>query len=284
MITPVEIISQSWITITDNEFIALSNLVYDKIGIQITDQKKTLLVGRLQKLLRAYKFKSFQEYYNYITNEKSGKAISELANYISTNHTFFYREHEHFEFFYKYALPEIEQKLKKSKIKDIRIWSAGCSSGEEPYTLIMLILEYFGKEYKNYDAGILATDISEKALKYAIEGIYSDEKVSPLPDNFKNKYFTKNSDGTWKIADGVKKEVTFRKFNLISEVYPFKKQFDIIFCRNVMIYFDDKTREKLVEKFYNFTAPMGYFFIGHSETLNRTKSQFKFIMPALYQK
>ncbi len=284
MITPVEIISQSWITITDNEFIALSNLVYDKIGIQITDQKKTLLVGRLQKLLRAYKFKSFQEYYNYLTNEKSGKAISELANYISTNHTFFYREHEHFEFFYKYALPEIEQKLKKSKIKDIRIWSAGCSSGEEPYTLIMLILEYFGKEYKNYDAGILATDISEKALKYAIEGIYSDEKVSPLPDNFKNKYFTKNSDGTWKIADGVKKEVTFRKFNLISEVYPFKKQFDIIFCRNVMIYFDDKTREKLVEKFYNFTAPMGYFFIGHSETLNRTKSQFKFIMPALYQK
>jgi len=223
MITPVEIISQSWITITDNEFIALSNLVYDKIGIQITDQKKTLLVGRLQKLLRAYKFKSFQEYYNYLTNEKSGKAISELANYISTNHTFFYREHEHFEFFYKYALPEIEQKLKKSKIKDIRIWSAGCSSGEEPYTLIMLILEYFGKEYKNYDAGILATDISEKALKYAIEGIYSDEKVSPLPDNFKNKYFTKNSDGTWKIADGVKKEVTFRKFNLISEVYPFKK-------------------------------------------------------------
>lgn len=284
MITPVEIMSQSWITITENEFIALSNLVYDKIGIQITDQKKTLLVGRLQKLLRAYKFKSFQEYYNYLTNEKSGKAISELANYISTNHTFFYREHEHFEFFYKYALPEIEQKLKKSKIKDIRIWSAGCSSGEEPYTLIMLILEYFGKEYKNYDAGILATDISEKALKYAIEGIYSDEKVSPLPDNFKNKYFTKNSDGTWKIADGVKKEVTFRKFNLISEVYPFKKQFDIIFCRNVMIYFDDKTREKLVEKFYNFTAPMGYFFIGHSETLNRTKSQFKFIMPALYQK
>lgn len=284
VITPVEIISQSWITITENEFIALSNLVYDKIGIQLTDQKKTLLVGRLQKLLRAYRFKSFQEYYNYLINEKSGKAISELANYISTNHTFFYREHEHFEFFYKFALPEIEQKLKKSKTKDIRIWSAGCSSGEEPYTLIMLMLEYFGKEYKNYDAGILATDISEKALKYAIEGIYLDEKVNSLPDNYKKKYFTKNSDGTWKIADIIKKEVTFRKFNLISEVYPFKKKFDIIFCRNVMIYFDDITREKLVEKFYNFTAPMGYFFIGHSETLNRTKSQFKFIMPALYQK
>ncbi len=284
VVTPVEIIGQNWITITDKEFVALSTLVYDKIGIKLTEQKKTLLMGRLQKLLRAYKFKNFQEYYDYLIHEKSGSAISELANYISTNHTFFYRENDHFEFFYKKVLPEIEQKLLESKAKDIRIWSAGCSSGEEPYTLIMLMLEYFGNSYYNLDAGILATDISEKALKFANDGIYPDERVRPLPDNLKKKYFTKNPDGTWKIVDKVKKEVTFRKFNLISERYPFKKQFDIIFCRNVMIYFDDVTREKLVSNFYNFTLPMGYLFIGHSETLNRTKSPYKFIMPALYQK
>ncbi|NLO18844.1 MAG: protein-glutamate O-methyltransferase CheR [Ignavibacteria bacterium] len=281
---PTKVVSPAWIEITDKEFSALSSLVYNKIGIKLTEQKKTLLMGRLQKLLREYKFATFQEYYEYIINEKSGSALSELANYISTNHTFFYREHDHFEFFYQKALPEIERKLKSTNTKDIRIWSAGCSSGEEPYTLIMLMLEYFGNNYYNYQAGILATDISEKALKYANDGIYPEDRVRPLPDKLKKKYFTKAENGNWKIVDKVKKEVTFRKFNLISERYPFKKHFDIIFCRNVMIYFDDITREKLVGNFYNFTVPSGYLFIGHSETLNRTKTNYKFIMPALYQK
>lgn len=276
--------TQNWIMITDEEFRLISSLVYDRIGIHLTDQKRTLLMGRLQKVLRAHKFTNFREYYNFVVADKSGQALSDLANFISTNHTFFFRENDHFEFFLKRALPELKANLDKTGSRDIRIWCAGCSSGEEPYTLVMLMMEFFGPNYANYDAGLLATDISENALRTARAGIYSHDRIKNLPAPYIKKYFTKMPDGDYRVAERIIDEVTYRRFNLMNETFPFKKPFDIIFCRNVMIYFDDPTRDTLVDKFYDLTVPKGYLFIGHSETLNRDKTRYRYIQPALYQK
>jgi chemotaxis protein methyltransferase CheR len=273
------------IDITDNEYNLLSTYVYNNIGINLSDQKRNLLTSRLQKILREYSYHSFQEYYETLISDKTGNKLSELANVISTNHTFFWRENDHFEFFRDKVLPQIKDKINKTGIKDIRIWSAGCSSGEEPYMLIILMMDFFGLEYLKFDAGVLATDISEKALDFAKIGIYTEERMKYLPENIRNKYFKKTLDNRWEVIDKVKKEVTYRRFNLMNKSFPFKKQFDVIFCRNVMIYFDDITRIELVEKFYNMTAPGGYLFIGHAETLSRMKdSKYSFVKPALYQK
>ncbi len=279
-----EIYSQNWIEISDKEFKAIRDLVYNNIGITLSDEKRNLVKGRLQKILRARQFSSFNEYYNYILNDKTGEALSELANSISTNHTFFYREKDHFEYFLKTALPELVDICKSQGTKDLRIWSAGCSSGEEPYNLMMLMLEYFGNDYKNWTAGVLATDISEKALTTARNGVYSADRISNLPPDYKRKYLKKLSNDEFEVIDLLKKEVIYRRFNLMNPVFTFKKKFHTIFCRNVMIYFDEQTRITLVNKFYDLLVPGGYLFIGHSETLKRDTHNFEYVMPALYRK
>lgn len=279
-----EFFSESWIHITDEEFKQLRDLVYKNIGINLTEEKRNLLMGRLQKILRKLGYTNFNSYYNYVISDKTGDALSELANSISTNHTFFYREKDHFEYFLNHVLPEFSRKINLEGSHDFRIWSAGCSSGEEPYNLVMLMKEFFGNDYKKWDAGILATDISEKALSTARQGIYSDDRIRYLPDSYKKKYLKKIDANNWLVNDDVRNEVTFRRFNLMNEVFPFKKKFHVIFCRNVMIYFDEPTRITLVNKFYDLLVPGGYLFIGHSETLKREVHEFQFVMPALYRK
>ncbi len=271
------------VEITDSEFEKMRKLIYDQFGIKLTEQKKTLLVSRLQKLFRTRRITSFSEYYDFVTSDKSRTSLTELVNYISTNHTFFYREHDHFDFFSQYALPELIQKLNTRRSKDIRVWSAGCSSGEEPYLLVMLMMEFLGRDYGSWDAGVLATDISMKVLEIAQKGIYDKERLDLLPDMYKKKYFNRLDQDRYEVKQEVKKEVTFGRFNLMNETYPFKKHFHIIFCRNVMIYFDEVTREKVVNRFCNVLEPGGYFFIGHSETIRRF-SQFEYIKPALYKR
>ncbi|HQH29099.1 MAG TPA: CheR family methyltransferase, partial [Oligoflexia bacterium] len=149
-------------TISDEEFRSIRDLVYKHIGINLTTEKKSLVVGRLQKVIRNRGFSSFSDYYRFLIEDSSGAALDELATRISTNHTFFYREHDHFEFFNTVVLPEMVQCRRASAPRDLRVWSAGCSSGEEPYTLVMLMMEYFGAEYGRWDAGVLGTDISER--------------------------------------------------------------------------------------------------------------------------
>ncbi len=279
-----EIKSMDYIEIKREEFDKIRGYVYNQIGINLGDEKKALVTGRLQKILRRLKFSTFTEYHNYVTGDKTGEALSELANTISTNHTFFGREKDHFDFFLNVALPEIEKKCKANNTKDIRVWSAGCSSGEEPYTLVMLMKEFFGNEYSKWDAGVLATDISLKALGTAKSGLYPQERIGSLQDNFKKKYFQKLPNGDFEVIESVKKEVTYRRFNLMNPVFPFKKKFDVIFCRNVMIYFDEPTRAILVDKFFDLTVNNGYLFIGHSESLNRAVTRYSYIKPALYKK
>lgn len=278
------LLESSMMTMSDSEFQLLRNLVYTRVGINLTERKRSMLIGRLQKLLRTSGFKTFQEYYDYLVNDPGPGAMTELVNRVTTNYSFFYRGKSHFEFFSQRAFPEILESLRKRNSRDIRIWAAGCSTGEEPYMIIMLMMEYLGREYGLWDAGVLATDISAKALRFAHEAVYPEDRVKEMPLPLKKKYLTVRKDGQVAVKDAVRREVVFRKFNLKNETFPFKKPFQIIFCRNVMIYFDRQTRDKLLQQFSALTDPGGYLFIGHSETLGREQDLYRYIMPAVYQK
>ena len=269
------------ITITKKEFNQLAAYIKTHYGIYLKEEKQALLVGRLQNVLIEKGFNDFTEYYNYVVSDKTEVAVTTLINKITTNHTFYMREVDHFKYFAEKTLPEI---TKKAKDKDLRIWSAGCSSGEEPYTLAMIIDEFFGKEKRLWNAKILATDISCKVLEEARKGVYSNEKIAMLPANWRLRYFCNYSHEHFVIIDQLKDEVIFRKFNLTDKIFPFKRKFHVIFCRNVMIYFDAQTKQELVDKFYDSLEYGGYLFIGHSECLNRDHTRFQYVMPSVYRK
>ncbi len=268
-------------SITQKEFKQLADYIKANYGINLKEEKKTLVTGRLHHVLTQNKFNNFTEYYNYIVSDMSGEAVATLLDKITTNHTFFMRETNHFYYFRDKILPYLASTVKQ---RDLRIWSAGCSSGEEPYTLAMIIDEFFGKEKKWWDAKILATDISSKVLDIAAKGLYKNESIKSLPTNWIFKYFNKIDAENSVIIDRIKNEVIFRKLNLMDEVFRFKKKFHVIFCRNVMIYFDNNTKQEMVNKFYDLTEPGGYLFIGHSESLNRDETKYKYVMPAVYKK
>lgn len=267
--------------ITDKEFSQLTVYIKENYGINLKEEKRSLVTGRLHNVLLQNNFKNFSEYYEYILSDKTGNAAATLINKITTNHTFFMREADHFLYFKNTVLPYLTNTV---KVKDMRIWSAGCSSGEEPYTLAMILDEFLGKGKIYWDAKVLATDISGNALETAIKGIYDNERITTLPAQWKLKYFKSLDNERSVLADGIRDEVIFRKFNLMENVFPFKRKFHVIFCRNVMIYFDSKTKHQLVNKFYDSMEYGGYLFVGHSESLNREETRYNYIMPAVYRK
>lgn len=269
------------IGITDKEFKQLADYIQTNYGIHLKEEKKAMITGKLQNLLLENNFTSFSDYYDYIISDKRGNAVNTMINKITTNHTFFMRESEHFYYFRDKVLPYLRN---VEKNKDLRIWSAGCSTGEEPYTLAMIMDEFFGKEKGFWDTKILATDISSRVLENAIKGVYSNESIAALPSVWRLNYFKKCNEKSSIITDRIRKEVIFRKFNLMESIFPFKRKFHVIFCRNVMIYFDQKTKIELVNKFYDMTESGGYLFIGHSESLDRGHTRYKYIMPAVYRK
>ncbi|MBN1970273.1 MAG: protein-glutamate O-methyltransferase CheR [Candidatus Delongbacteria bacterium] len=273
----------SSIGINDEEFYLLKSYIHKHFGINLTTQKKSLLIGRLQKVIKDKALNSFNDYYNFLINDSTGKAASELINKISTNHTYFNREKAHFEYYVNYALPDVLNNNSSTKMKDIRIWCAASSTGEEPYMLTILQHELSEKIGKLWDIGLLATDISIEVLNIAKNGIYETEKLTAMPKRLIQKYMHKFDSSSYQMNDNLRNQIVFRRFNLMND-FPFKSQFDIIFARNVMIYFDQQTRDKLINKFYNFLKPGGYLFIGHSETLNRATNKFISVNPAVYQK
>lgn len=259
----------------------MADYIKANYGINLKEEKQSLVTGRFQNVLIQNSFNNFSEYFDYIVSDKTGDAVITLIDKITTNHTFFMREADHFFYFRDKVLPYLKSTVKD---KDLRIWSAGCSTGEEPYTLAMIIDEFFGKEKMWWDTKILATDISSKVLDTAIKGIYSNEEIAALPLNWRLNYFKKLDNENSVLVDKIRNEVIYRKFNLMEEVFPFKRKFHVIFCRNVMIYFDAQTKRELVNKFYDLTEYGGYLFIGHSESLNREETKYKYIMPAVYRK
>lgn len=278
----IDRMDEDMISISEREFRTLADYMKRQYGIDLPPYKKNLVQGRLYGVLNDKNFRSFEELYNYVISDPSGEAAVLLVNKLTTNHTFFLREAQHFDYFKSHVLPYIVSLEKRTK--DVRLWSAGCSSGEEPYTLQMILSEYFGTEKMFWDTSILATDISTKALQKALEGTYSDEEIEMIPPIWKKKYFKSIGESKNKIIDKIKKDVVFRRFNLVSADFPFRKKFHGIFCRNVMIYFDRETKKRLVDKFYELTEPGGYLFIGHSESLERSETKYKYIMPAVYRK
>jgi len=267
------------------EFDLIRKLVYDRFGIHLNEQKKSLVVERLQKTLRTGQFESFRAYYDYVMRDRSGKALLELVDRISTNHTHFFREKDHFVFMQTTWLPALKKAAQTAgKKKDIRIWSAGCSSGEEPYTIAMLLADQFEMDGSGWDIGILATDISTTVLEKAQAGLYSDTQLEQVPDVFKRKFFRPAGEGLYTLNPAIKELVMFRRLNLMNKEYPFKGQFQIIFCRNVMIYFDEPVRNELLQRYHRYLEPDGYLFIGHSESIGRDNKYFRFIRPAIYQK
>ncbi len=269
------------ITITEKEFKQLADFIKKNYGIRLKDEKKSLVIGRLHNVLMSKDFKDFSQYYEYLMADKTGEGVITLIDKITTNHTFFMREVEHFYFLKEKILPYLSSTVKS---KDLRIWSAGCSTGEEPYTLAMIIDDFFGREKLWWDTKILATDISSQVLDTAKKGIYTTECIAPLSSQWKIKYFKKIDQEKNLIVDKIRNEVIYRRFNLMESIFPFKKKFHIIFCRNVMIYFDYKTKMELINKFYDMTERGGYLFIGHSESIPKEATSYKYVIPAVYRK
>lgn len=271
-------------SISDAEFHAISHLVYKNFGIVLGNEKRSLVVGRLHGCLSRRGISSFGQYLNLLKGDRTGEILSELVNQISTNFTSFYREPAHFEYFSEKALPEIMRSLAGRKSNDLRIWCAACSSGEEAYTLQITMMKKLGLQYSSMNAGLLATDISAKVLDHARHGIYTSEQLMHVPEATKKSYFKTLPDGRLEVKPSLREQILFRRLNLMNDQFPFKTPFQAIFCRNVMIYFDEDTRRRLIRKFYDHLEPGGYLFIGHSETIPMDSAPFKTLQPAVYRK
>ena len=265
------------IKINDGEFAYLVDYIRQNYGINLS-QKRVLLEGRLTGYLLEQGIDSYSHYIKLIREDKTGREIANLLNKVTTNHTYFMREAEHFDFLRNVTLPFMQQTVGD---KDLRIWCAASSTGEEPYTLAMILADYFGTS-SGWDKTLLASDISTRVLDYANRGEYPAESVETLPAAWRNKYFHRVDANTFSITEYLRSQVVFKRFNLMDPIAA-KKPFHIVFCRNVMIYFDAPTKMNLINRIYDAMAPGGYLFIGQTESIARPFS-FRYIMPSVYQK
>lgn len=273
------------LTLTDKDFRLISQLVYDHCGINLHEGKKELIRARLAKKLRAGKFTSFPEYMEHVQEDKSGREFSDFIDMLSTNLTSFFRENQHFEYVKNVLLPKLIEKKQKSGNNRVRVWSAGCSSGEEPYSIAITLLENLPASGR-WDARILATDISTRILEKAKAGVYAAERVQPVPLQEKRKYLvSKKQDRQtiFEVRQSLREMITFRYLNLMDD-WPIKGPLDFIFCRNVMIYFDKPTQASLVNRYWDLLGSGGVLFTGHSESLTGIEHKFKYIQPTIYMK
>jgi len=266
---------------TDGEFFRIHTFLKQRYGIDMS-KKKEIVEGRLDNYIHRRGFQSYSEYFNAVETDYTGEMEKELVNLLTTNHTFFMREFEHFEFLRKVVLPYLRQK--EAKKKDLAIWCGASSTGQEPYMLAMMLMDFFGLEHREWDTQVLATDISTEVLQQAAYGVYKTEEIEELPAVWKRRFLRPMPDGeTWRMTEEVKSQVLFRPFNLM-EPFPFRRKMHIIFLRNVMIYFDHKTKRELLKKIYDVMEPGGYLFIGRTETLEREVVPLEFVQPSIFRK
>jgi chemotaxis protein methyltransferase CheR len=260
-------------------FQKLRELVYDNCGINLNDSKVAMVSARIAKRMRVLNIKEHTEYLDYLINDKNTDEITKFLDVISTNVTSFFREEEHFD-----LLNNIIMDMVKSGQKRIRIWCAAASTGQEPYTIAMVCDRASGK---STDVKILATDISTKVLKEAKEGRYNLEVIKKVPSDLLLHYFTaeiNNNNKFYRVKDVLKKLIVFKRLNLFQTPYPMRGPLDVVFCRNVMIYFDNSTKERLVSEIYRLLKPGGYIILGHAESLTLIKHNFKYIKPSIFMK
>ena len=269
--------------LSDKLYQLVSDTVYKHCGINLQDGKKELVRSRLAKLIRKHQMSSYEEYLNEVLSNPGGQLFSEFVDSLTTNLTMFYRESGHFDFLTSTVIPSMLGNKSKYGSHKIRVWSAGCSSGEEPYTLGMVLKDKI--QDPKWDIKILATDISTAILQSAKKAVYEKAKVSALPQNLRVKYVqsVQNDPGMVHVSNEITSLVSFKYLNLI-QPFPFKGPFDFIFCRNVMIYFDRQTQEKLVNNYWKVLSPGGVLFTGHSESLTGINHSFKYVKPTIYMK
>jgi chemotaxis protein methyltransferase CheR len=266
---------------TNEDFDIIQKKIYALCGIVLRFEKKGMVYARLCKRLKALQLTSFKDYLNYIS--QNDKEISHLVNALTTNLTKFFREHHHFDHLSDVVLPEFIKENEFNVTPKLRIWSAACSSGEEPYSTALTVYNKLqSQKISPQNIKILATDIDTQMLLKAEAGIYSTSDIHPIPPQFKN-YFSKSGNDHHIIDPNVKKLITFKQLNLI-EKWPFSGPFDVVFCRNVVIYFDKETQRILFDKIADVLKPNGWLYIGHSESLFRVTDRFELIGQTIYRK
>jgi chemotaxis protein methyltransferase CheR len=271
-------------TMTDDDFIRLSSFIQTELGIKMPYPKKVMLQCRLQKRLRDLNIPSFGEYLEYVfSNEGRKQEMVKMIDLVTTNKTDFFREPSHFDYMKDVVLPELCNLRQKRPIK---IWSAACSSGEEPYTIAIIMQDYFENQ-SEIDFEIFGTDISTRILEKAALGIYSAERIAGIPERILHKYFmrSKNPENkTVRLVPEIRSRVAFQKMNLMDDSYDVKTEFDIIFCRNVLIYFDRETQHRVINKLVSRLRYDGYFFLGHSESITNMRVPLRQIKPTIFRK
>ncbi|MBI5826634.1 MAG: chemotaxis protein CheR [Deltaproteobacteria bacterium] len=271
------------------DFNRLSAFIQSELGIKMPGSKRPLLESRLQKRLRSLGMGSFGEYCDFLFSPDGLNAeLVHMIDLVTTNKTDFFREPQHFEYLLNYALPELVRTWGAGLKKSLVIWSAGCSSGEEPYTLAMVLSEFAQRHPGlGFDFSIIATDISTRVLQAASKGIYHEERITPVPVELRRRHLLRsrdNSAGLVRISPELRERVRFRRLNFMDDDFGFREQLDIIFCRNVIIYFDKETQKRLFEKFCECLGPGRYLCIGLSETLNGLDLPLVKVASSIYRK
>ena len=264
--------------LSDDDFNRLVSYMKKNYGINL-EKKRVLIEGRLSNMIATRGFKDFKEFIDFAFADRTGKETMQLVNKLTTNHTFFMREPEHFEFLKSTILPYFEKE--NASTHALNIWCAASSTGQEPYSLVMTIDDYFGAKASSWHVNLLATDLDTDVLRTAQAGIYTEDMVKDVPKAWLGKYFTRTNDG-YQVIDRLKKQITFRQFNLMNKITA-QKPYDLISCRNVMIYFEQDTKNALVERFFDVTKENGYLFIGHAESVGRD-TRYTYVKPAIYRR
>ena len=263
----------------------LIDLVYEHSRINLGADKQMLLANRLQKRLRALGLKSYDEYCTVLQSPEGSEEIERLVDLISTNHTKFFREPDHFSFLTRQALPALLPRLAASR-SPLRIWSAAASSGEEPYTIAIVLAEHL-RAHPSLEWEIAASDISKRMLAEAKQGIYRMDAVEPVPPELLKRYFQKGVGarvGTCRIKREIRERLRFERINLFQADYPVFPKQHVIFCRNVMIYFDPPSRATAVQRLTKYLSPGGYLIVGHSESLLGIRHGLQPIKQGIYQR
>ncbi len=256
-------------------------------GIQLPMSKQALVEGRLRKRMEKLGFNEFRAYLNYALESTEGeKERLQLVDVITTNKTDFFREPQHFDYLINSVLPEKLKNISNGSMKTLNVWSAGCSTGEEAYTLSM-VLAQAQENNKNFKYSILATDISHTCLRVGSQGIYTKKQIAPVSTVLRKKYLLKsrNPDEPFvQMGPEIRTPIRFDKCNLMDRTFSIEQKMDVIFCRNVMIYFNNETKHALVNKFENQLMPGGYLFVGHAESLSGMQTNMKQVSPMVYFK
>ena len=272
------------VSMGSREFASLSRFIYEQCGIKMPEAKKTMLEGRLQKRLRVLGLKSFSDYIDYLFGpEGKEREVVPMIDLVTTNKTDFFREPDHFDYLRDRVLPEWRERYPSRRLL---VWSAGCSTGQEPYTLAM-VLSDVASRWPGFDYQILATDISTRVLEQARQAVYSEAVLEPVPSAMKCRYLLRSKDrssGLARIVPELRAKIKLRRLNFLEDDFGLREPLDVIFCRNVIIYFDRPTQTRLLQRFYSHLRVGGYLFMGHSETLSGLDVPLVSVAPTVYRK